>query len=256
LVQHLAHWEHPFVPDVVATNAHARWLLMRDSHGRCLESGAPLASWERVAGAYAELQVESTAHVPTLRALGCPERGPPELRSSLGALVADNAALLQGTEHGLTGEEVSRLRHLRSRLEAACDELALSGLPFALEHGDLWDSNVYVAVDRVTFIDWTDASLAHPFFSLMPLLVSATWDPILSTVPDAQQRIVDAYLEHWTAYAAPERLRRVLAIARPLAALHIAVTYWRDIPQPHKQWWMQRMVPFFVRLALAEWDKL
>jgi aminoglycoside phosphotransferase (APT) family kinase protein len=254
LVHHLAQWEPAFVPAVVATNTYERWLLMRACRGRALDSGAPLTAWERVAGAYAELQVESSTHAATLRALGCREHGPLELRTSVGPLVGDEAALLRGTEHGLTAEETGRLRQLRPSLEAACDELAQSGLPRALEHGDLWSSNVYVGDDRVAFIDWTDASLSHPFFSLAPLLLSASWDPYLSTVPDAQQRIVDSYLEHWTTYAAPERLRRALALARPLAAMHIAITYWRDIPRPHTQWWIKRMVPFFLRMALAEWD--
>ena len=253
LVHHLAQWEPASVPEVVATNEHERWLLMRACRGRVLESGAPLTAWERVAGAYAKLQVASTAHVATLRALGCRERGPLELRALIGPLVADQSALLRGTEHGLTAEEMSHLRQLLPSLEAACDELAQSGLPHALEHGDLWSSNVYVGGDRVAFIDWTDASLSHPFFSLTPLLLSASWDPHLSTVPDAQQRIADRYLEHWTAYAAPDRLRRALALARPLAAMHIAVTYWRDIPGPHRQWWMERTVPFFVRIALDAW---
>jgi hypothetical protein len=207
-----------------------------------------------VAGAYAELQVESSMHAAKLRALGCREHGPLELRTLVGALVGDEAALLRGTEHGLTVEETGRLRQLRPSLEAACDELAQSGLPRALEHGDLWSSNVYVGEDRVAFIDWTDASLSHPFLSLAPLLLSASWDPYLSTVPDAQQRIIDSYLEHWTWYAAPEPLRRALALARPLAAMHIAMTYWRDIRRPHSQWWMKRMVPFFLRMALAKWD--
>ena len=35
-----------------------------------------------------------------------------------------------------------------------------------------------------------------------------------------------------------------------------AMTYWRDIPQPHTQWWIPRMVPFFVRMALAQWDSM
>jgi len=238
----------------VATNS--QWLLTRACGGHSLESGAPLATWERVARTYAELQIESTSHLPKLRALGCRERGPLDLRALIGPLVGDHAAQLQGTEHGLTTSETSRLQQLQPPIEAACDELASSGLPLALEHGDLWDSNVYVADDRVEFIDWTDASLAHPFFSLMPLLVSAAWDPNLSTVPEAQQRIADAYLSKWTAYAAPKRLRRALAVARPLAAIHIAATYWRDVPQPHSQWWMERMLPFFLRLALAEWDQL
>ena len=227
---------------------------MRACRGQSLETGGALGTWQRVASVYAELQVESTAHVASLRALGCRERGPIELRSLIGPLLGDTAAFLQGSEHGLTSEEVYRLVQLRPRIEAACDELAHSGLPLALDHGDLWDSNVYVADDGIAFIDWTDASLAHPFFSLMPLLVSASWDPNLSTEPEAQRRIADAYLARWTAYASPERLRRALALARPLAALHIATTYWRDIRQPHQQWWMERMVPFFLRLALAEWD--
>jgi hypothetical protein len=256
LAHQLAQWAPTFVPEVLAVERRTRWLLMRACHGYSLESGAPLATWERVAGAYAELQIRSTAHLATLRELGCRERGPRELRTLIGPLVEDHAALLGGTEHGLTAEEAGRLEQLRPRFEAACDELALSGLPLALEHGDLWDSNVYVANDRIAFIDWTDASLAHPFFSLMPLLVSAEWDPTLSKVLESRQRIVDAYLERWTKYAARERLRRALTLALPLAAIHIAATYWRDIPQPHSQWWIERMVPFFLRLALAEWDRV
>src|SRR5262249_20753958 len=152
--------------------------------------------------------------------------------------------------------EFGRLPALRPRLEAACDELAKSQVPLALEHGDLWSSNVYVSDNTVQFIDWTDASVSHPLFSLMPLVQSAEWDVDPSISAGVQGRIVDRYLERWSPFAPPERLRRALAIARPLAALHIAATYWRDIPQPHMQWWIPRMVPFFVRMALAQWDAL
>ena len=56
----------------------------------------------------------------------------------------------------------------------------MSGLPPALEHGDLWASNVYVGAGEPAFIDWSDASLSHPFLSLAPLLRSAGWDPHLA----------------------------------------------------------------------------
>jgi hypothetical protein len=221
-----------------------------------LEEGAPPGAWERAARGYAELQVASTLQVQQLEAVGCPVRGPLELRSVIGPLLADETALLGPGEHGLLIEQLSRLRRLRPSLERACDELADSGLPMALEHGDLWSSNVYVGDNAVQFIDWTDASVSHPFFSLMPLLQSAQWDLDPTTVPGVQARVIDRYLEQWLPFAPRQRLRRALAIARPLAALHIATTYWRDIPQPHNQWWIPRMVPFFVRMALEQWDAM
>ena len=254
LVQQLAQWQPARVPDVVAVDAEARWLLLRACDGQSLEDGAPLPDWERAACAYAELQLTSSQHLPTLRALGCRDRDLLTLRSLIGPLLDDDAALRLDAEHGLAEDELSRLRTLAPRLEAACAELAASGLPTALEHGDLWASNVYVGPHDVAVIDWTDASLAHPFLSLSPLLQSARWATELSRTPDAEQRIVDAYLEPWSARASLAQLRHLLALARPLAAVHIATTYWRDIPQPHHQWWMPRCVPFFLRLALAEWD--
>ena len=189
-------------------------------------------------------------------AAGFPVRSPLQLRTLIGPLLADEAALLGLGEHALSMEEVSRLRELRPSLESACEELADGDISLALEHGDLWSSNVCVSDDQVQFIDWTDASISHPFFSLMPFLESAKWDVEPASVPALQARVIDAYLERWTAYSAPARLRSALALARPLAALHIATTYPRDIPQPHHQWWMPRMVPFFVRMALEQWDSI
>jgi phosphotransferase family enzyme len=256
LARHLADHHPGSVPQVVATDEHERWLLTRACPGQCLEAGAPLSVWERAAAAYADLQVASTPHVERLRALGCRLRGPLQLRSLLAALCADEDALLGQGEHGLSRHELTRLQQLRASLEAACDELADSGLPLALEHGDLWSSNVFVSDTgiNVAFIDWTDANVSHPFFSLMPLLQSATWDVEPAEVPNRQSRLIDQYLEPWTRYASRERLRRTMALARPLAALHIATTYWRDTPQPHTQWWMPRMVPFFARLCLEQWE--
>lgn len=256
LVEFLADQHPTFVPGVVATNERERWLLMRACHGRCLEEGAPVRAWERAAAGYGQLQVQSASQLKTLEASGCPVRGPLQLRTLIGPLLADGTALLGLAEHALSMEEVSRLRELRPRLESACEELADGDIPLALEHGDLWSSNVYVSDADVQFIDWTDASISHPFFSLMPLLESASWDVEPASVPALRARVIDAYLERWTAYSTPARLRRALALARPLAALHIATTYWRDIPQPHHQWWMPRMVPFFVRMALEQWDSI
>jgi phosphotransferase family enzyme len=250
LIQQLAAWHPAHLPAVVAADPRRRWILLRACRGPCLEAGAPLADWRRVARAYAELQVASAARIDRLRALGCRDRPPSALRTALSALLANKAALLVDQEHGLTSAELQRLRAWQPRLEAACDELTAGGLPRTLEHGDLWASNIFVGDGEPTFIDWTDACLSHPFLSLGPLLRSASWDPHLAGQSNARRRIADAYLEAWSASASPARLRRLLTLAAPLAALHIAVSYWSLTPRPHRQWWMARGVPFFARMAL------
>ncbi len=250
LVQQLAAWQPAQVPEVVAADVRRRWVLLRACRGRCLEDGAPLTVWQRAARAYADLQVASAPRLDRLRALGCPDRSPSALQAAIGPLLADEAAFLVDQAHGLTSAEFERLRACKPWLEAACAELSASPVPLTLEHGDLWASNVYVGDGEPQFIDWTDACLSHPFLSLGPLLRSAGWDAHLQDDSAAVRTIADAYHEGWSTFASPADLRRLLALAEPLAALHIAVTIWSHSPGSHQQWWLWRMVPFFARLAL------
>jgi hypothetical protein len=96
----------------------------------------------------------------------------------------------------------------------------------------------------------TDASISHPFLSLGPLLRSAGWDTHLHSDTTAMHHIADAYLDAWSTFASTAHLRRLLDLAEPLAALHVAVSYRSLTPRPHQQWWMPRGVPFFARMAL------
>jgi hypothetical protein len=250
LVEQLTAWDPKHLPEVVAVDERARWLLLRACGGRCLEAGAPLADWQRVARAYAELQLASAARVNELRALGCPDRPPSALRAAIGPLCGDEAAFLVGEDNGLTATELARLRASQPWLEHACDELSASTVPLTIEHGDLWASNIYVDEQAEMFIDWTDASISHPFLSLGPLLRSAAWDAHMRDDRAAVRQIAEAYLECWSSFASPRELRRLLDMAQPLPALHIAVTYWSLTPRQHQQWWMPRGVPFFARMAL------
>ena len=81
------------------------------------------------------------------------------------------------------------------------------GVTGSLQHDDLHDANVFVADGRHRFFDWGDASVAHPFLSLLvPLRVAA--DAL--GVPNGDRvllRLRDAYLEPWSAYGSPAELR-------------------------------------------------
>ena len=46
------------------------------------------------------------------------------------------------------------------------DELAAYGLPELLQHDDLHDGQVFVRDGRHLLMDWGDACISHPFFTL------------------------------------------------------------------------------------------
>ena len=48
----------------------------------------------------------------------------------------------------------------------ACAELGAAGIPETIQHDDLHDAQVFVRDDRYLLLDWGDACISHPFFSL------------------------------------------------------------------------------------------
>ena len=93
---------------------------------------------------------------------------------------------------------------LNDRLQAMCRELAVLGVPLTLEHGDLWGVNVIAGARDCVFIDWEDATIAHPFLSVFLLLASPEHTDALRELPDAHARIRAAYLGPWRQWAADE----------------------------------------------------
>lgn len=236
------------VPRVVAAEPARRWLLMTACRGRKLEQIADIAVWERAANRYARLQVACIDHVPALKALGCPMRDLGQLALSIESLAADAALLPQ--PGGLTHAEHSRFVALAPELLRRCDELAASGVPYSLEHGDFWPGNVFCDDTSCAFIDWEDAVVSHPFFSLAPLTVGLMNAGLGSSENVA--RVERAYMSAFVALVPPDRLRRAIELAMPLCFFDMAARYRRQRPSIVRLHpWMRDLVPQTVRLALS-----
>ncbi len=83
-----------------------------------------------------------------------------------------------------------------------CDELAGYGLPETIQHDDFHDGQEFVRDDRYLLLDWGDACVSHPFFTLSVTLEGAlAWglDDIQGSVDVEPFR--DAYLEPFTRLA-------------------------------------------------------
>jgi hypothetical protein len=93
--------------------------------------------------------------------------------------------------------ETTRLRGFAPELAELCDELAAHEVPETVQHDDLHLANVYERHGRFRLLDWGDASISHPFASLVvPYRFLDEINKLQPTDPWFA-RLRDAYLEPW-----------------------------------------------------------
>ena len=93
-------------------------------------------------------------------------------------------------------ELVSRARQRSSAVAEMCRELAGYGIPETIQHDDLNDGQIYVRDGHYLVLDWGDACVSQPFFSLSVALEGViSWgvDDVENSVDTAPYS--DAYLE-------------------------------------------------------------
>jgi hypothetical protein len=236
----------------IALDPDRGWLLMHELPGTTLDllrDDHDLPYWEQALATFAEVQIASTRRLPELRALGLPTRPLASLATRLAPLLADPAATLPGRPAGLSPTEREQLLAFATRLDLLSAELAAYALPESLEHGDFWAGQVVVGPQGCGFLDWSDSSLAHPFFSLLLFLVEI--EDFFPHEPGVRERLRDAYLEPWATLAPAVDLTRAFELAQPLAALHHALAYHTSVlPNMEIKWEMELMLPFYLKMAL------
>ncbi|MGO1053320.1 phosphotransferase family protein [Crossiella sp. CA198] len=201
----------------LAVQVERGWSLLPDG-GRTLRESAQdgLAAWERLLSEYAVLQRELVAHTPDFLGLGVPDLSPATLPGHLDRLLGEH--------------ELPEIAEQRPRLGELCAELGGSPVPLGLQHDDLHDANVLVdAQGRYRFFDWGDASIAHPFTTLLVSLRVAARRFELDQEAPEMLRLRDAYLEPWSDLGTPAELRRTLALTTKVGAISRALAWERAL---------------------------
>jgi hypothetical protein len=159
--------------------------------------------------------------------------------------------MLLGEPCGLGRADIERVAALAPTFVALCEELAsYVSIPESFEHGSLTANSVLSAFAGPVFIDWSDSSLSHPFFSVSQLMAEAV-TLLPATSREAQRRLRDSYLGPWRDYAEPQALVRAFEIARVLAPVHRAAAAHAElIPAAGHSWEIECTVPQALRAAL------
>jgi hypothetical protein len=190
------------VPAPLAVDPATGWMLMADAGVQLRELIARerrLDPWLEVLPRYARLQVALAPDAEALIALGTPDLRLACLPDHFEALIGDLERLDHAAEHA-HADDVLRLRDQIPHVAAMAEALAGFRIPETIEHDDLHDAAVHVDGDRYWVIDWGDACVSHPLFSLsVPLEGVIAWgvDDVQGSVDVAPYR--EAYLAAFAA---------------------------------------------------------
>ena len=234
LTQALAHWFPNCMPEFVAVDAGRGWMLMRDGGEQLRASIRPtkdIAPWQPVIRRYAEVQIGLAEHVTEMLSLRVPDHRLSVLPTLFNQLLADESNFMIDQEKGLTSAEWQEVKDKASRFEEICQQLATYGIPESLNHGDFHDGNILVKDGRITFFDWGDGDVTHPFVSLRTFFVSIEIALDLedySFTPEMAE-LLDIYLEPFQRFASKNELRTVYDVSKPVASIVKALAWHTTI---------------------------
>jgi hypothetical protein len=164
------------VPPLIADDPDRGWMLMADGGRRLRELVAEerdLSRWDDVVEGAADIARAMEPDVDELLAAGVPDARLATLPDRYAALVA-----MDGME--------GRFRDAVPRVREMAEELAAYGVTETLQHDDLHDGQVFVRDDRQLILDWGDAVISHPFFTL-----SVTLEGVVAWGLDDMENAVD-----------------------------------------------------------------
>jgi hypothetical protein len=257
LAQSLARWYPDCMPEFVAVDAGRGWMLMRDGGEPLRASIRPtqdIAPWKPIIARYAEVQIGLADHITELLSLRLPDHRLRVLPGLFTELLADQESLMIDQEKGLTSAEWQQVKDKTVRFRQICAQLAAYGIPESLNHGDFHDGNILVKDKRITFFDWGDASVAHPFTSLRTFFVSIEMSLHLddySFTPEMAE-LLDLYLEPFQKFGSKEELLTAYQISKPVASIvktlawHQSITRMRGSLRDEYAWIVPELMREFL----------
>jgi hypothetical protein len=220
---------------LIAVDVERGWSLLPEG-GKTLRTalqGNPgIEAWQVILPEYAALQIAAGDWTEELLKTGMPDQRLHLLPARYKEILTDvEINLVNEREDGLSDVQFQRLVDLSSTVTQMVEDLKSAGIPASLEHGDLHDANVFALEGQYRIFDWGDASLTHPFFTmLIPLRIIADklglseYDPAPPLT-----RLRDAYLRTWLDFAAFDKLVTTWDLAHHVSKFVKATSWYRMI---------------------------
>ena len=227
-------WPQQTLP-VLAVDIEKGWSLQPDG-GQTLrqrvQGKADFQIWRQLLRDYAKLQIAAAKWESEIEACAVPVRGTDTLVTAYTEILTDPELTMIGDgEDYLTSDQHQQLLALTPKVQKLFTELDNYKIPLSIDHGDLHDANIFVRGERYYFFDWGDASLTHPFFTLLiPIrhLADELGVSEYANHPDLIS-LRDAYLEPWEQLVSKDQLLRSWPLAHYLAKFVRTINWYRVV---------------------------
>ena len=251
IIQLLCDSFHANVPTVIASNDALHGFLMKDA-------GITLRSYLKTnfqpelllmtIDQHTKIQRSAEHYLESFLALGAPDWRLEKLPQLYEQLISKTEFL---TAEGLSDQELQILRDLIPHFTAQCAALSQYHIPATLVQPDFNTNNTLFDpnTQTLTFIDWGEIVISHPFFALHNYLLQAIKHHGVTTSSPLYQQLQKACCEHWLEFAPENTLLEAFVLIQKLFPIYSALAHYRLMlavdPQALKSFYGHRLAGYF-----------
>lgn len=209
---------HANVPDIIEINEDLHCFLMRDagiSLRQTLKANFKPELLCQAIKQYATIQRNVEDCIAIFLKLGVPDWRLNQLPFLYDCMLKQFTFL---KTEGLTDKELQTLHTLSPKFAAQCKLLASFRIPETIGYHDFHDKNVLLDPNtkRITFVDWGETAIIHPFFSLHTCLEQSITHHGVKEGDSTYQKLQDACLENWLGVATKKQLLNAFLLAKQI----------------------------------------
>lgn len=218
IIQQLSEQCHASVPNLIAVNDELHCFLMKDagiSLREVLKSEFRSDLLCQAIKEYAAIQRSTENYIETFLRLGVPDWRLDKLPILYNQMINRTDFL---KADGMTDKELQILHDLSPQFLAQCTLLSNHGITETIGIPDFHDNNVLIDTNtkRLTFIDWGEAVIIHPFFSLNTCLRQSITHHGIKEADQTYRKLQDACFENWLGLATKKQLEVALILANQI----------------------------------------
>jgi hypothetical protein len=218
-----------YLPPILGERPDCNGWLTKEAQGSNLAETQDCALWETVASGLARLQIDSIGHCERIRAAGAHDLRIVCLCDMVQPFLEAMAELMdRQTKTPPAVLSRSELAYLGERVREAVVMRKDLGIPDTLGHLDLNPGNIIVSPSQCVFLDWAEAYLGNPFFSLEYLLEHLR--RAFGTNSTIEARLIELYCARWKQVIPRHAITEALELAPLLAVFAYAAgsNAWAD----------------------------